>query len=445
MNTKMVMVIVAALGAGGLAGYWLAGARQTVSAPTAAVAERPGSQAQTEHKVLYWHDPMKPDVKFDKPGKSPFMDMQLVPVYAEESRNEGAAVTSSRTTQSLGMRTADVLRGALDLTVNAAGAVAVDERSLVTVQARVNGIIEQLYVRAQYDPVARGAPLAAIYSPDWLAAEEEYLALKRNAAMADATLVEAARQRLVWLGVPEAQIRQVEGEGKPNPRVTLLAPESGLVWEIGAREGAAVGPGVTIFRIASLGSVWVNAEIPEAQAGLVGIGAPVEVRTSAFPDRVLKGAVAAILPDVNTQTRTLKARVVVANPGGYLKPGMFANLTFHASTPVREVLLVPSEAVIRTGRRSVVIVAGTDGGLRPVEVEVGREAGDRTEIRKGLDAGQKVVVSGQFLIDSEASLKSALDRMTGAENPHPPAAATTSMPPAAPIDKAMGPRMDAKP
>jgi len=444
MNAKVAMIILAALAAGGLAGYWLAGTRATVSGPVGSTVERPPAQPQIgERKVLYWHDPMKPDVKFDKPGKSPFMDMQLVPVYAEESRDAATTVPQSRLTQSLGIRTAEVVRGALDLTFNVTGAIAVDERSLVTVQTRVNGVIEQLYVRAQYDPVARGTPLAAIYSPDWLAAEEEYLALKRSAT-ADAALADAARQRLTQLGLPDAQIRQIEREGKPNPRVILLAPESGLVWEIGAREGAAVGPGVTIFRIANLGSVWVNAEIPEAQAALVNIGAPVEVRTSAFPDRVLKGAVAAILPDVNTQTRTLKARVVVANPGGLLKPGMFANLIFRTGGPhAREVLLVPNEAVIRTGRRSVIIVAGADGALRPVEIEVGRESGDRTEIRSGLEAGQKVVVSGQFLIDSEASLKSALGRMTDPENPPSPANATAT--PSVPIDKAMGPKMDVKP
>ncbi len=444
MSTKMTMIVVAALAAGGVAGYWFAGTHVPTSAPAAVVAERPASKADTgERRVLYWHDPMKPEVKFDKPGKSPFMDMELVPVYAEETRNEGAASTNSRTMQSLGLRTAEVARGPLDLTFNAVGAIAVDERSLVTVQPRVNGVIEQLYVRAQYDPVARGAPLAAIYSAEWLAAQEEYLALKRNTTKTETALADAARQRLGWLGVPEAQIRRIEEEGKPSPRVTLLAPESGVVWEIGAREGASVGPGVTIFRIVSLGSVWVNAEIPEAQAGLVSIGAPVEVRTNAFSERVLKGVVAAILPDVNTQTRTLKARIVVANPGGQLRPGMFANLTFHANASnARDVVLVPTEAVIRTGRRSVVIVAARDGGLRPAEVEVGREAGDRTEIRKGLDAGQKVVVSGQFLIDSEASLKSALKRMADEDDGNRSHAATTSSPP---VERALGPKMGDKP
>ena len=304
MNMTMAMVIAVALGAGGVAGYWLAAARGPASAPAAVVTDRAAIPTESGgRRVLYWHDPMKPEVKFEKPGKSPFMDMQLVPVYADDAANSGGIATSSRTKQSLGMRTADVVRGALDLSFTATGAIAVDERSLVTVQTRVNGVIERLYVRAQYDPVASGASLAAIYSPDWLAAQEEYLALLRNPSKIDAVLADAARQRLVWLGVPEAQIRKLEEEGKPNPRVTLISPESGVVWEIGAREGAAVGPGVMIFRIASLGTVWINAEIPEAQAGLVSIGALVEARTSAFPDRVLKGTIAAILPDVNTQTR----------------------------------------------------------------------------------------------------------------------------------------------
>ena len=441
MNMKIAIVIAVALCLGGVAGYWLAGVRGTAAAPAGTATERAATAADTGGRtILYWHDPMKPEVKFDKPGKSPFMDMELVPVYADDVGNAGGVATNSRTTQSLGIRTADVVLGALDLTFTTTGAIAVDERSLMTVQTRVNGVIEQLYVRAQYDPVARGAPLAAIYSPDWLAAQEEYLALVRNASKVDAVLADAARQRLVWLGMPEAQIRKIEEDRKPNPRVTLMAPASGVVWEIGAREGAAVGPGVTIFRIASLGTVWINAEIPEAQAGLVSIGAAVEARTSAFPDRVLKGTVAAILPDVNTQTRTLKARVVVANPGGLLRPGMFANLTFHTGAGnARDVLLVPTEAVIRTGRRIVVIVAAADGALRPVEVEVGRESGDRTEIRKGLSAGQKVVVSGQFLIDSEASLKSALNRMDAGGDPVPSTATTT------PVEKALGPRLDGRP
>jgi len=175
-----------------------------------------------------------------------------------------------------------------------------------------------------------------------------------------------------------------------------------------------VMPGTTIYRLAGLGSVWVIAEVPEAQAGLLKVGGPVEVHAAAFPDRVFKGTVGTLLPEVNAQTRTVRARIVVGNPGAALKPGMFANVAFSGPAAAKSVL-VPSEAVIQTGSRSVVIVASGEGKFAPVDVEVGRESGDLTEIHKGIDAGQRVVVSSQFLIDSEASLKGVLARMNSGE------------------------------
>jgi Cu(I)/Ag(I) efflux system membrane fusion protein len=192
--------------------------------------------------------------------------------------------------------------------------------------------------------------------------------------------------------------------------VTVTAPQAGIVWEIGARDGMAVMPGVTLFKLAGIGTVWVTADVPEAQAGLVRVGAPVEARAAAYPDRVLKGSVNALLPEVNAQTRTVRARIVLANPGGVLKPGMFATVRF-AETTSGSSVLVPAEALIETGKRSVVIVDAGEGKFMPVDVEVGRQSGDLVEVRKGLKAGQHVVVSGQFLIDSEASLKGALTRI----------------------------------
>jgi membrane fusion protein, copper/silver efflux system len=362
-----------------------------------------------KRRILYWHDPMAPGTKFDKPGKSPFMDMQLVPVYAEEGAGTGSVSISPRTVQNLGVRIVPVTRGAMGGTLDAVGTVVIDERLVVAVQTRVNGYVEKLYARAQYDPVRKGQALAEIFAPDWLAAQEEYLTLKRSALPGSNDLAAAARRRLVLLGVSESQIERIERDGKANPRVTLHAPESGVVWEIGAREGQAVGPGTTLFKVVGLGSVWVNAEVPETRSALVTPGTRVEARFAASPSRVVEGTVAAILPDVNATTRTLKARVVLANRDGALKPGMFASLTFAGAD--RQGLLVPSEAVIYTGRRNVVIVAEGDGRFGPVDVEVGGESGEMTEIRKGLDAGQRVIASGQFLIDSEASLKGALARL----------------------------------
>ena len=407
-------MLIAAIAAAG--GYWYA-MRRTHADPATLPTSQP-SQPKTEaaspsgRRVLYWHDPMVPGQKFDKPGKSPFMNMELVPVYADEVAEEGKVTISTRTAQNLGIRLAEVKesRMAMDFTVT--GAVSVDERTLSAVQARVNGYIEKLHVRAQYDTVARGQALADIYSPEWLGAQEEFLALRRSTQPDIAALAQAARARLILLGVPEAQIQHIEQSGKAEPRVTLHAPEAGIVWEISVREGMAVNSGMPLYRLANLGTVWVNAEVPEIQAAQVRPGVSVTARAAALPDTVYKGKVAALLPDVNAATRTIKARIVLNNPGARLKPGMFVSVAFgETSIPM---LTVPSEAVIHTGKRSVVIVAAVDEkGTRfqPVDVETGRDNEGMTEIRKGLTAGQKIVASGQFLIDSESSLKSTLNRL----------------------------------
>ena len=413
---SLAAILAVVIGASG-AGYWF-GMRHAQVDPPLTQGATPSTEKQAtadaakvaeERKVLYWHDPMVPNAKFDKPGKSPFMDMQLVPVYADAGVEGGTAI-SARQVQNFGVRTATATEGKLDAGFTAAGVVGIDERALVAVQARSQGYVERLHVRAQYDAVAAGQPLADLYVPDWLAAQEEWLALKASLQPGAAQLADAARQRLRLLGMPDAEIARVEREGKPAARVTVTAPQAGIVWEIGARDGMAVMPGVTLFKLAGIGTVWVTAEVPEAQAGLVRVGAPVEARAAAYPDRVLKGSVGALLPEVNAQTRTVRARIVLANPGGVLKPGMFATVSFGAPA-TGPLVLVPAEAVIETGKRSVVIVAAGEGRFLPVDVETGRQSGDLVEIRKGLTVGQRVVVSGQFLIDSEASLKGALTRI----------------------------------
>jgi membrane fusion protein, copper/silver efflux system len=368
-----------------------------------------GAPPSTGKRVLYWHDPMVPGQKFDKPGKSPFMDMQLVPVYEDGGGNAGVSV-DPRMQQSLGMRTAEVTKGAVTPVVDAVGSVAYNERDVAVVQARSNGFVEKLYVRAPLDPVRKGEPLAELYVPDWIAAQEEYLSVRRMAGTRLAALVDGARQRMRLAGMTDGQIASVESTGKVHPRLTIYAPIGGVVSELSAREGMTVMAGTPLFRINGLDTVWVNAEVRETQAGAVRVGNAVEARTPALPGKAFKGKVSAILPEVNPATRTLKARVELANPGGELKPGMFASVNFTPAAP-KEVLFVPSEAVIQTGKRSVVILAQAEGKFVPAEVETGVEADGKTEIRKGLEAGQKVVVSGQFLIDSEASLKGTEARM----------------------------------
>jgi len=377
----------------------------------------------TGKKILYWHDPMAPGQKFDKPGKSPFMDMQLVPVYADEDSNEGGVAISGRVQQNLGIRLAEVTKGVVAPAVEAVGTVSYNERSTFVVQARSSGFVEKLYVRAPLDPVRAGQPLAELYVPDWVAAQEEYLAVKRMSGAVSDPLLDAARQRMRLAGMTDEQIGLVESSGKVHARVTVTAPAGGVVAELGAREGMTVMSGALLFRINGLDPVWINAEIPESQAGVLRPGNAVEVRAPALSGG-LKGRVSAILPEVNPATRTLKARIELANPGGRLVPGMFATVNFTPATR-KEVLVVPSEAVIQTGKRSVVIVALDNGRFAPADVETGIESGGHTEIRKGLEAGQKVVASGQFLIDSEASLKATTDRMTGASAPETAGTAAT--------------------
>jgi len=399
-------IALVAVGIGG--GYWLAMHRTM-----AAASERELQAQAAGKKPLYWHDPMYPQQKFDQPGKSPFMDMDLVAVYGDEGASAAGVSISSRVVQNLGMRTAEVTEGTLEQRLESVGAVAFDERSVAVVQARVNGFVDRLYVRAPLDPVRKGQPLAEIVAPEWAAAQEEYLALRKS-PLADPELRRAARQRLVLIGMPEETLAALDSEGKARTRITLTAPISGVVAELGAREGSTVMPGAMLFRINGLASVWVNAEIPESQAGMVKPGAQVEATVPAYPGEKFSGRVSAILPEVNPATRTLKARIEIVNPDAKLKPGMYA--TVELSAPDRKpMLLVPSEAVIRTGQRTVVVVADTarDGRqqFKPVDVEVGAESGGRTEVRKGLARGMKVVTSGQFLIDSEASLKATETRM----------------------------------
>ena len=385
------------------------------AASSTATPQKPGDiDPATGKTVLYWQDPMVPGQRFDKPGKSPFMDMQLAPVYADAGGDEDTVAISPRVQQNLGVRIAEVRSGSLASTVEAVGSVAYNERDVALVQARSNGFLERLYVRAPLDPVRKGQPLAELYVPDWVAAQEEYLSAKRIGAQPDtkgfADLAAAAAQRMRLAGMSDEQIRTVEVSGKVQPRLTITAPIGGVLGEIAAREGMTVMAGAPLFRINGLSTIWVNAELPEAQAALVRPGNPVRARAPALPGMTFPGKVSAILPEVNPATRTIKARVELANPGGRLVPGMFATIDF-APAAHANVLLVPSEAVIQTGRRTVVMVAQGEGKFAPVDVAIGLESNGETEIRAGLAAGQKVVTSGQFLVDSEASLRGTMARI----------------------------------
>ena len=381
---------------------------------------------RTGKKVLYYHDPMMPGNKFDKPAKSPFMDMMLVPVYADsdaDSESAGSKVTvSPRIQQNLGVRTAAVTEGTLSPQVAAVGSIAFNERDQVIVQARATGYVERLHVRATLDRVVKGQALAGLYVPDWIAAQEEFLSVRRMQGTDLAPLVDGARQRMRQVGMSDAQIALVDRSGRTQPRITLVAPIGGVVTELLAREGMTVAPGATLFRINGLSTVWANAEVPESQSALLRAGTKVQARSPAAPGAVFEGKVQAILPEVNQTTRTLKARVELANANGALVPGMFVQMQF-MDMRHEKALLVPTEAIIQTGKRTVAMLSEESGRFRPVDIEIGIESGGQTEVKRGLQLGQRVVVSAQFLIDSEASLKGVEARLNVEP---PPTAANTA-------------------
>ncbi|MGH8179330.1 MAG: efflux RND transporter periplasmic adaptor subunit, partial [Steroidobacter sp.] len=336
--------VIAALIIGAALGY-------IVSERSETLRDAAAPSATAEREALYWHDPMVPGAKFDKPGKSPFMDMDLVPVYANEQ--SGAAVRiDPGVVQNLGVRLGQVEKRALDAGIDAVGAVSFDERLLEVVQARVTGYVTRLHVKAPLTRVKRGQPLLEILSPEWQAAQQDYLALLDAQSSSVHSIRDAARRRLTVLGVPEATISAIERTRKTDATTMLAAPITGVVSELAVRDGSAFSAGDPLVRINGLATVWANAQIPETQAALVPEGSQATARATAWPGSEFRGRVIALLPDVDPQTRTLAVRVALENPHQKLVPGMFVSLTL-AGAETQPQLVVPSEAIIATGRRNV--------------------------------------------------------------------------------------------
>jgi Cu(I)/Ag(I) efflux system membrane fusion protein len=378
----------------GSAGYFLAHL-QKPPAPAA------GAATTDARRPLYWYDPMVPAQHFDKPGKSPFMDMQLVPRYVDEAGGGPAAGVKidPGTVQSLGVRLANVQRGDFAQSLDATGVLDFNQRDVAVVQARAAGFVQRVYARAPGDLVRAGAPIADLLVPTWGGAQAEFLAVQKTG---DPALQAAARQRLRLLGMPDGLIDQVAQTGRAHTIVTVTTPVGGVIQTLDVRQGMTVNMGQNLAQVTGLATVWLNAAVPEAQAGQVRVGQGARAELAAFPGETFIGKVTAVLPTAQAESRTLTVRVELPNRDVRLKPGMFA--TVHLAGATRPALSVPSEAVIRTGARALVMLAGPGGRFQPVEVQVGREAGDRSEILAGLAEGDKVVASGQFLIDSEASL-----------------------------------------
>ena len=360
----------------------------------------PGSQA------LYWYDPMLPDERYPGPGKSS-MGMDLVPKCGNEGARAGVTVSPAMQ-QNLGIRLAKVETRDIAPTVRAVGQVQFDERLISEVQTLTPGFVETLAVRAEGEPIAAGRAIAQVYSPELLGAQNEFKALLTSRSPAAASLRAAARNRLRLLGAPESLATRLERGGAPQRAYPVVARTSGVVTRIGARPGAQVTPGQSIVTIQGLSRVLVVADVAEAALANIHVGQPAEISFPAYPGDVRQGAVDYIYPAFNAETRTARVRITIPNPGLKLKQGMFANVTVQGTGGMA--LVVPSEALIDTGRRQVVIVR-RNGAFTPQEVRVGRDYQDWTEIVAGLKPGEEVVASGQFLIDSEASLSGVIARL----------------------------------
>lgn len=398
---RTALLLAAMTGLGGTGGYIFA--RHGAPANPAITGT-----AASAAKPLYWFDPMKPDQHFDKPGKSPYMDMPLQPKYAEGGERMQTGVNiDNRVQQNTGIRLATVERGRLNPPLEAPASVSFNEREVAIIQTRTAGFVERVYAHAPGDMVTAGAPLVDLLVPEWAGAQAEFLALRQAG---DASLVQAARNRLRLLGMEEALIRQMEKTGQVQNTLTIAAPLGGVIQSLDIRQGMTVNSGMTLARINGLNTVWLEAALPEVRAAAIRPGMSASARLTAYPDLALQGKVIAVLPEVSAQSRTLRVRLEFPNPRLQLRPGLFAQVQFQSGAQA-ESLLIPSEALIRTGKNTRVIVRDPQGRFRPVSVTTGAEADGRTAVLSGLHEGDQVVASGQFLIDSEASLQGVLARL----------------------------------
>lgn len=363
-----------------------------------------------EEQPLYWVAPMDANYRRDKAGKSP-MGMDLVPVYDDGGKGPdegpGTIWISPDVVNNLGVRTAMASFKPLHTEINTVGYVKYNEDKIVHIHPRVQGWIEKLYVKSIGDSVKKNQPLYEIYSPELVNAQEEFLlALDRN----NKRLIIAAQNRLSALELPKSVIEQIKKTKKVQQTITFYSPQNGVVKNLKIREGFFVKPGATLISIADLSEVWIEAEVFERQANQVKKAMPVTMTLDYLPGKTFKGQVDFIYPTLDANTRTVKVRLRFTNVNGEFKPNMFAKVTIHSTTD-EQALLIPKEALIRTGKQDRVVLALGEGSFKSVEVSVGRYDSENVEILQGINAGEQVVSSAQFLLDSESSKSSDFKRM----------------------------------
>lgn len=412
MKKLFVVLLIAAAFAGGYGyGRWY-------GKPAVAAGER---------KVLYWVDPMHPWYKSGKPGTAPDCGMKLVPVYpGEEARYQatkgpvGAVDISPEKQQLIGVQYGTAGYETVTDTIRAAARVTLDETKIAKVQSRIEGWVDQVFVDFIGKSVTKGDPLVTIYSPEALATQQEYLLAIRAQHMAHdnpmpemmgsaETLVAAARKRLELWDISDRQVEEIARTGKTLQNLTLYAPVSGFVMERNAFTRQRVTQDTVLYTVADLSTVWVVADVFEYEAANVRLNQPATITMDYLPGRTLHGRVSYILPQVDPNTRTLKVRIQVDNPGYLLKPDMYCNVELQAGGARK--LVVPQSAVLNSGDRQVVFLDLGNGHFEPRDVKIGAQTGGRVEILSGLQPGERIVTSGNFLIDSESQLKTAMSGM----------------------------------
>ena len=360
-----------------------------------------------EREILYWVAPMDANYRRDKPGKSP-MGMDLVPVYADAGGGDGSSISiAPEVVQNLGVRTAVAERSRLWRAIDTVGYVDYDESRVSHIHLRTEGWIENLVVESEGERVTRGQRLFNLYSPDLVNAQEDFV---QALVSGNKGLIGASRSRHKALGIPSSQIKRLEKDRKASQTIPIYAPQDGVVASLSVRDGMYIKPATRVMSLADLSSVWLLAEVFERQADWVEVNQPAEVTLDFLPGRTWEGRVEYIYPSLDPITRTLKARLRFPNPDEALKPNMYANVIIYGG-PKDDVVVVPLEALIRTGREERVVIALGEGRFESRSVRAGIESGEWVEILEGVQPGEDIVVSGQFLIDSEASLKASMMRM----------------------------------
>ena len=366
--------------------------------------------AEIEKEILYWVAPMDQNYRRDKPGKSP-MGMDLIPVYADAGGANGTVSISPEIVQNLGVRTTAAERTRLWRGIDTVGYADYDESKVSHIHLRTEGWIEKLTVQSEGERVKKGEFLFELYSPKLVNAQEE---LVTAMASGNKGLIRASKERLSALGVSDSQIRKLQKDRKIQQRISIYAPQDGVVSTLPVREGMFVNPSMKVMSLGDLSSIWILAEVFERQSAWVKVGQPAEVSLSYQPGKIWQGKVEYIYPDLDPKTRTLKVRLRFDNPDEMLKPNMYANIRIFGG-PREDTIVIPIEALIRTGREERVIVSLGEGRFQARQVTAGIESGEYVEILQGIEEGDLVVTSGQFLIDSEASMRASLTRMSADE------------------------------